>query len=61
MRALAVIFMAFIAPTDVLAYIDPGSGMLAWQGLIAAIGGVLIFFRKPVATIKLWIQRLRGK
>ena len=61
MRLLALLFLAFMAPTDALAYIDPGSGMLFWQGLIAAIGGLLIFFRRPLETIKLWIRRLRGK
>ena len=43
------------------AYVDPGSGMLMWQGLVAAIGAVLIFIRNPIQLLKSWIERLRGK
>jgi hypothetical protein len=43
------------------AYVDPGSGMLLWQGLVASIGAVLIFFRNPIQVLKSWIDRLRGK
>lgn len=43
------------------AYVDPGSGMLLWQGLIAAIGAVLVFFRNPLAVVKALIKRLRNK
>jgi hypothetical protein len=43
------------------AYVDPGSGMLLWQGLVAAIGAVLIFIRNPIQVLKSWIDRLRGK
>lgn len=43
------------------AYVDPGSGMLLWQGLVAAIGAVLIFIRNPIQVLKSWIYRLRGK
>lgn len=61
MRVLTLCLLVLLVPTDALAYIDPGSGMLVWQGLIAVIGGLLIFFRKPLETIKHWIRRLRGK
>jgi hypothetical protein len=47
--------------SNVWAYVDPGSGMLLWQGLIAAIGAVLIFLRNPIQVLKSWIDRLRGK
>ena len=43
------------------AYVDPGSGMLLWQGLIAAVGAVLIFLRNPVQVIKSWLDQIRGK
>ncbi len=54
------LFWAALTPTA-WAYVDPGSGMLLWQGLIAAIGAVLIFLRNPIQIIKSWIDRLRGK
>ncbi len=50
-----------LEPCVAYAYIDPGSVMLIWQGLIAAIGAVIVFFRQPLETIKRWIRRVRGK
>lgn len=48
-------------PATAFAYIDPGSGMLLWQGLIAAIGAVLVFIRNPLDRVKKLIARLRRK
>ena len=48
-------------PSEAFAYIDPGSGMLMWQGFIAAVGAVLIFVRNPVQTVKAWLKRFTGK
>jgi hypothetical protein len=43
------------------AYIDPGSGMLLWQGLLAALGAVIVFVRHPLDTVKRWLERWRRK
>lgn len=43
------------------AYVDPGSGMLVWQGLIAAIGAMVVFVRNPTAKIKSLLSRFRKK
>jgi len=48
-------------PATAFAYIDPGSGMLLWQGLIAAVGAVLVFVRRPWDKVKRLIARLRRK
>ena len=42
---------------SILAYIDPGSGSLLLQALLAAILSVPFFFRR---TIGVAVQRLRG-
>jgi hypothetical protein len=47
--------------TDAQAYVDPGSGMLLWQGLLAAIGAVLVFVRKPWQVIKQVVSRTIGR
>jgi hypothetical protein len=54
---LAVLF----ASPSAFAYIDPGSGMLLWQGLIAAVGMVLVFVRDPWRNIKRLIARFKRK
>lgn len=48
-------------PASASAYVDPGSGMLLWQGLIAAIGAVLVFVRSPWQALKRVVERLRRK
>ena len=60
-RILLLTVVACCLPATAFAYVDPGTGMLLWQGLIAAIGAVLVFVRSPWETIKRLVQRLRGK
>jgi hypothetical protein len=50
-----------ILVSDASAYVDPGTGMLAIQGLLALIGGILIFVRSPIKSIKAWLERRRGQ
>ena len=45
-------------PVAALAYIDPGSGMLLVQGLIALVGAVVVFIKNPVKTIKQLFNRI---
>lgn len=43
------------------AYIDPGTGMLAIQGLIALVIGIVAFVRHPIQTVHGWIKRWRHR
>lgn len=61
MKILRTAFLLLILSTNAQAYVDPGSGMLLWQGLVALVGAILIFFRNPIQVIKSWIDRIRGK
>jgi hypothetical protein len=47
--------------SDAHAYVDPGTGMLLVQGLIAAIVAVATFIRNPWAAIKNKWKRWRSK
>ena len=59
---LAWVFATFLFLSPVAsAYIDPGSGLLLIQGLLAAVGGIVVFVRHPVETAKRWLQRLRDR
>ena len=60
-RLLLLTLLVCCLPTPAFAYIDPGSGMLLWQGLIAAIGAVLVFVRSPWQALKRLFERLRRK
>lgn len=41
-------------PTEAKAYIDPGSGSLFVQMLVAAIAGALFHFRNLLVRLKWW-------
>lgn len=32
--------------SQILAYVDPGSGLLIWQAVVAAVIGVLFYLKK---------------
>ena len=63
MKYRVLLFIAAVCclPAPAFAYIDPGSGMLLWQGLIAGIGVLLMFLRNPWQTIKRLVERFRKK
>lgn len=42
----------WLVPSSAHAYVDPGSGMLIYQGLVAAIGITLAVVRHPWASVK---------
>lgn len=41
---------------SLLAYIDPGSGSLFFQLLIAGVAGALFTFKNQLALIRVWIK-----
>ncbi len=50
-----VVLLTLLAPSPAWAYIDPGSGLVLWQGLIAVVGAGLLFVRHPWDSLKrLW-------
>ena len=61
MERTAFLALLLLFPLQAQAYVDPGSGMLLWQGLVAVFGAALLFFRKPWQTLMKWWRHLRGK
>lgn len=43
---LGVVVFMLISERQAHAYTDPGSGMLIWQGVVAAFVGASFYFRK---------------
>ena len=60
-RTLLLVLMAMSISAPAFAYVDPGSGMMLWQGVLAAIGAVLVFVRNPWHALKDLLRRLRGR
>jgi hypothetical protein len=59
--ALRVVILFLLPAASAQAYIDPGSGMLLIQGLLALVGGIVFFVKNPITAVKSWIARLRKK
>ena len=58
-KVKAFTFLFFI-PSISFAYIDPGSGILIWQGLMVALGMVLVFIRNPIKFVKTQFQKIKN-
>ena len=52
---LLVVCLAF--PRAARAYIDPGSGALIWQALLAAFFGAMFYGRRIVRSVRAWLGR----
>jgi uncharacterized membrane protein YjdF len=61
MRPIVVLLALLAFTSPAFAYVDPGTGMLAIQGLIALVIGVLAFVQHPFQTIGRWWRRWTGK
>lgn len=57
---IRVLILAALLPTSAWAYIDPGTGLVLWQGVIALIGALLLFIRHPLASLKRLMHYLIG-
>lgn len=60
-RIFLLALLGTAMPLTAHAYVDPGTGMLLWQGLIAAVGAILVFVRKPMAALRRLIDRIKRK
>jgi hypothetical protein len=57
--SISLLLIGFSLPA--YAYIDPGTGMLAVQGLIAFLVAVIAFIRNPIHTFRRWWQSFLSK
>lgn len=51
---LTVIVLLLLLPEKASAYVDPGSGALLWQTVVASVVGLMFYFRR------VFIRLLRG-
>jgi hypothetical protein len=54
---IAGTMLTLLPLTPAYAYVDPGTGLLLMQGLIALVGGVVVFLKNPMASIKALVAR----
>jgi hypothetical protein len=58
---LAIGLLAFLYPVPVMAYVDPGTGVLLWQGLLSLVAAVVVFIGRPIQAIRRLIDRIRRR
>ncbi len=58
---LFVFFMTLTFVTSASAYVDPGSTLLLIQGLLALIGGIVVFVKNPIKSIKELISKIKDR
>ncbi len=61
MRSLAVLLLMLGFAAPAFAYVDPGTGMLAIQGLVALVVGIVAFVRHPIQAIRRAWRRWSGR
>lgn len=59
-RPLRLALVLLLLPLPCYAYIDPASGAMLLQGLVALIAVIVAFIKNPVGTIKGWIARRKA-
>ena len=60
MQKVICLFLLVSLTPSAHAYIDPGSSMLLLQGVMAAVGGALIFVRHPIDSAKNIFKKLKS-
>jgi ABC-type enterochelin transport system permease subunit len=57
MRILLVFLLLLSVAADAAAYLDPATGSIILQGLIAGVAAFIAFVRNPIQTIKGFFAR----
>jgi hypothetical protein len=60
-KLFVVMYLMLFFPASAFAYIEPGTGMLMWQALIAVIGAVIVFVRHPLDAFRRFVSWIRRK
>jgi hypothetical protein len=61
-KVITLLWLYPLAAPSAYAYIDPSSGLLLIQGLLALVGGVIVFLRRPMDKLRAawrWLSRNR--
>jgi hypothetical protein len=58
-KSLVVLAVLALYPPAALAYVDPGTGMMLLQGLIAAVGAVAVVVGRPFQWLRRKMKAIR--
>ena len=54
---MLVVALTFSFERQAYAYVDPGSGLLVFQGISAAVTGMLFYFRRRIKNLLVRFQQ----
>jgi hypothetical protein len=54
---MLVVALTFSFERQAYAYVDPGSGLLVFQGISAAVTGMLFYFRRRIKNLLVKFQQ----
>jgi hypothetical protein len=57
--AFVSLVLCFVVVSRAHAYIDPGSGALIWQALLAVCFGLMFYLRRIVRRVRTWVSPRR--
>lgn len=60
-KTIFIVMAILLSPLPAYAYVDPSSSLLVLQGVLAALGSLLVFVRNPIQALKNWVAKLRGQ
>ncbi len=55
---MLLLLILLLLPSPAFAYIDPGTGSLIFQALVAMLAGVLVFFNTLKIKVLQWLGKL---
>jgi hypothetical protein len=58
---VVIAVVVLLAPRDAAAYLDPGTGGILLQGLLAALVAGLVYLRSSWRVVKRFFARLMGR
>jgi len=59
MKKISITFILLFISFNTFAYLDPGTGSILIQGLIALISGVIIFFKNIKSSIIKFLKKIK--
>ena len=60
LRTILIACCLLAIPSQAMAYVDPGTGMILFQSFIAGVAAFLTFVRNPFQFLRFLMQKIRN-
>ena len=59
-QIIFVVFIIYITTNNAYAYLDPGTGGIILQAILAILATILVFFRETINKLKIAYYKLKS-